>query len=58
LSLSPINSKNFLSYISFQFTGANGLFVAQAISDKEVEQGRKIINAAEKAGVEQFVYSR
>jgi len=32
--------------------------VAQAISDKEVEQGHKIINAAEKAGVERVVYSR
>jgi uncharacterized protein YbjT (DUF2867 family) len=37
--------------------GANGLFIAQDISDKEVEQGCKIINAAEKAGVEQVVYS-
>ncbi|CAF0788741.1 unnamed protein product [Adineta steineri] len=39
------------------FQGADGLFIAQAISDKEVEQGYKIINAAEKAGVKQVVYS-
>ncbi|CAF0989020.1 unnamed protein product [Adineta steineri] len=39
------------------FQGADGLFIAQAISDKEVEQGCKIINAAEKAGVKQVVYS-
>ncbi|CAF0837540.1 unnamed protein product [Adineta steineri] len=39
------------------FQGADGLFIAQAISDKEVEQGYKIINAAEKACVKQVVYS-
>ncbi|CAF1359374.1 unnamed protein product [Didymodactylos carnosus] len=43
--------------VFFQLAGADGLFVAQAISDKEVEEGRTIINAAEKAGVEQVVYS-